>query len=439
MAGKLGKKAPYFIIAFTLLMCAVLWVPGLSLRISLAIVCALPILGFSLYLIRTHVSAPQFETPESKPVSVQSSPGEVEDRHAGSAASSREPSEAEPAEALETDTTMGTSDLHEEAHTHISEALLGMGKVIPILTHQLKAVIDYTEDSAMQLSQSFISINRKAKNQVQDVQKIFGSISEGESQNETEGVLIDIRDNLNSLTEGLDTLLKQIHKNSESINKIFRQTQSIEEIVATTNDITENSRVLSINATIEAARAGEQGKGFAVVAGEFKKMTEKSEEASKEIEETVQITSELIASVQKEIEESKEISRRLGEQTKNQGRESVDKIDTVMEQAKNDLDKLSRQAEAFAKDINNIIVSIQFQDITRQRIEHVIEPLDEFSADLEKIADYIKHIEQAETIQQLSNFDSAVDRLKQKYTMEAEKELIDKSTMNKEAAQEEGK
>lgn len=432
MARKFGRRAPQFIIVFTLLMFAVLWIPSLSLRFFLAIVCALPILGFSIYLLRITVAAPQFETSETEPSSVPS-PGSLEDQESDSVSFS-----LDTPETLEKGNTIDTSELYEKAHTHISQALLGMAKVIPILNEQLKAVIDYTEDSAMKLSQSFISISRKAKNQVQDVQKIFGSISDEEQNSETEGVLINIRDNLNSLTEGLDTLLNQIHKNSESINKIFTQTQSIEEIVATTNDITENSRVLSINATIEAARAGEHGQGFAVVASEFKKMTEKSEEATKEIEETVQMTSGLIASVQQEIEESKEISRSLGDQAKIQGRESVDKIDTVIEQARDDLDKLSRQAEAFAKDINNIIVSIQFQDITRQRIEHVIEPLQEFSADLEKIADYIEHIEQAESIQQLSNFDSAVDRLKQKYTMEAEKELIDKSTMNKDTAQEEG-
>jgi len=141
--------------------------------------------------------------------------------------------------------------------------------------------------------------------------------------------------------------------------------------------------------------------------------------------------SQLIASVQKEIEESEDISRRLGEETKTHGRESLDKIDAMMEGAKQDLQKLSEHAESFAQDIKSIIVSIQFQDITRQRIEHVIEPLKEFASDMEKIGDYLEHIDRTDSVQKLSSFDSALDRLKQKYTMEAEKELLEKSLTNK--------
>lgn len=422
MAQKRSINLPLWIIIFTLLMWASSWIPPLFIRALSAGVCALAVLGLALYQLRRPSSIPQSESPDSEPLR-----GAVTEATVGEVPPTTPPSP-------DSEETVKTEKLQEEAHTHISEALAGMAKVIPILNEQLKAVIDYTEDSAMKLSQSFISINRKAKDQVENVRSIFGSLSDEKNSTETEGVLVNIRANLNSLTEGLDALLAQINKNSEAIHNIVRQTKSIEEIVATTNEITENSRVLSINATIEAARAGEHGRGFAVVAGEFKQMTERSEEATREIENTVQMISKLITSVQQELEESKEISRRLGDQTKTQGRESVDKIDTVIVQAREDLDKLSRQAQDFAKDINSIIVSIQFQDITRQRIEHVIEPLQEFSMDLEKIAGYIEHIEQAETLQQLNSFDSAVDRLKHKYTMEAEKELMEKSLINKEEA-----
>jgi len=103
----------------------------------------------------------------------------------------------------------------------------------------------------------------------------------------------------------------------------------------------------------------------------------------------------------------------------------------MLDGAKQDLQKLSEQAESFAQDIKSIIVSIQFQDITRQRIEHVIEPLKEFASDMEKIGDYLKNIDRTDSAQQLSSFDSALDRLKQKYTMEAEKELLKNTLTNK--------
>ncbi|MCF7948971.1 MAG: hypothetical protein K9M94_10340 [Spirochaetia bacterium] len=420
MSGKLIKSSSALLIALTLLLYITLFLSEPVPRIITGTAAALALLALILYL--NHSLRKLSDQPTDT--------NTLSEGFSATEPSTEAPIEPEP-EPISSPSHTSEAEQHEtRAHQHIVEALFGMAKVVPILNGQLQAVIDYTEEAAMELSRSFISINRKAKEQVDDVRRVFGTMSASEDGGERQNALVDIRENLNSLTSGLATLLEQIKKNSESINSILHQTKSIEEIVATTSEITENSRVLSINATIEAARAGEHGRGFAVVAGEFKQMTERSEAATAEIEETVRMISQLIASVQKEIEESEDISRRLGEETKSHGRESLDKIDAMMEGAKQDLQKLSEHAESFAQDIKSIIVSIQFQDITRQRIEHVIEPLKEFASDMEKIGDYLEHIDRTDSVQKLSSFDSALDRLKQKYTMEAEKELLENSLTN---------
>ena len=431
MAERLGKRFVPVAVALTAGLYATLFIPSLFVR---ALAAALPAIVLILIALMQGRSSADVRIGEQTGVRQRIEP--EDEPLAGESGIESEAGKAlEAGRAVDREAADPSGQQQQAAHRHIMEALSGMSRVIPVLNGQLQAVIDYTEEAAMELSRSFISINRKAKEQVQDVRRVFGSISEGASAGgsqadgavATDSALVNVRSNLNALTDGLDTLVEQIKKNSDSIHSILRQTKSIEEIVATTSEITENSRVLSINATIEAARAGEHGRGFAVVAGEFKQMTERSEEATTEIESTVQMITQLISQVQDEIEQSREISQRLGEQTKTRGQESVDNIDTMIDQAKGDLEKLSGQAESFAKDINSIIMSMQFQDITRQRIEHVIEPLQEFADDLEKIGSYIEQIDHADSIQQLSNFDSAVDRLKQKYTMEAEKELMEQS------------
>jgi len=45
---------------------------------------------------------------------------------------------------------------------------------------------------------------------------------------------------------------------------LAEQPQTIGAIMATVNDLAEQTDLLSINAAIEASRAGEHGKGFAV-------------------------------------------------------------------------------------------------------------------------------------------------------------------------------
>jgi methyl-accepting chemotaxis protein len=178
--------------------------------------------------------------------------------------------------------------------------------------------------------------------------------------------------------------------------------------------------VLAINATIEAARAGEQGKGFSVVAGEFKKLSEDSETANTEIQQIVETVAEQTKSVHKETEEGVKKSEEITQQAEQQFQETLGQIDSTIAETKSKLEDLSKHAESLAKDISNIVVSIQFQDITRQRIEHVIEPLQEFSDELNALKADLQESSS------LSDFRKKDHRewLEGRYTMQAEKDVM---------------
>ena len=70
---------------------------------------------------------------------------------------------------------------------------------------------------------------------------------------------------------------------ADRIVKLSEQSQAIGDIIATVNDLAEQSNLLAVNAAIEAAKAGEHGKGFAVVAQEVKNLATQSKQATAQV------------------------------------------------------------------------------------------------------------------------------------------------------------
>ena len=66
---------------------------------------------------------------------------------------------------------------------------------------------------------------------------------------------------------------------AEAIDRLNDEAQSVGDVIATVNDLAEQSNLLSVNASIEAAKAGDAGKGFTVVAQEVKSLAKQSKQA----------------------------------------------------------------------------------------------------------------------------------------------------------------
>ncbi len=75
--------------------------------------------------------------------------------------------------------------------------------------------------------------------------------------------------------------------NAEKIVALEKQTEHIHEVVATIDNIIEDTKLIAFNATIEAARAKDEGKGFSVVALEVKRLAEEVFESAEDIKEFI--------------------------------------------------------------------------------------------------------------------------------------------------------
>ena len=72
----------------------------------------------------------------------------------------------------------------------------------------------------------------------------------------------------------------QMDSIAESIVSLSEQSQAVGEIIATVDDISDQSNLLAVNASIESAKAGEHGRGFGVVAQEIRGLAEQSKQST---------------------------------------------------------------------------------------------------------------------------------------------------------------
>ena len=103
----------------------------------------------------------------------------------------------------------------------------------------------------------------------------------------------------------LDNTFKVTQETNENL---LESSKSIQKIVEYIKNISEQTNLLSLNASIEAARAGEHGKGFAIVAGEVGKLANETDSFIGEIEQIVKKLEENVSSAHQSIEHSGAVS-----------------------------------------------------------------------------------------------------------------------------------
>ncbi len=84
---------------------------------------------------------------------------------------------------------------------------------------------------------------------------------------------------------GMELIRRRVEDIADNILVLSEHTQQIGEIIATVNNLADQSRMLALNASVEAARAGEEGKGFAVVALEVRNLADQNREATVQVRE----------------------------------------------------------------------------------------------------------------------------------------------------------
>jgi methyl-accepting chemotaxis protein len=174
------------------------------------------------------------------------------------------------------------------------------------------------------------------------------------------------RQAVSASVRSMDQIAERVDSIASRALSLGEKSQEIGRILEVIDDLSDQTNLLALNAAIEAARAGEHGRGFAVVAAEVRKLAERAQESTGQIQAIVaQIQAETHATIVATEEGSKEVHS--GAELARDVVEALERISGMVDETTTAAKEISIATQQQRSASDQVVAAMtQVSDVSRQ-------------------------------------------------------------------------